>query len=319
MPYNKFFCLPGGFFCLPGTASFEHVHQQSTCTDHSSPRCRSSPVPPHVCHPALPVVCHPALPVVCHPALLVVCHPALPAVGCAQIERAEGVGEVHAVVGENFFVTTECHSLASPRWVPYSPPACLPACLPACVLACLRACLPACLPACVLARLLACVSACLLALQGHTCCTSNGPERTLRICRHCKLKFVGGAFRCAQHITCWKGLKRKDIRLCKAPIPSADRGAVRELYEGKHARREGKKKAEEMAIEACAGGAKKQCIDDFYGEGASCAKESADDAICLMWAALHLPEHLADHPLWRNCRTLSQWIRPPVLLLLCAL
>ncbi|CAI5529687.1 unnamed protein product [Closterium sp. Naga37s-1] len=131
-------------------------------------------------------------------------------------------------------------------------------------------------------------------------CTSNGPERTLRICRHCKLKFVGGAFRCAQHITRWKGLKRKDVRLCKAPIPSADRGAVRELYEGKHARREGKKKAEEMAIEACAGGAKKQCIEDFYGEGASCAKESADDAICLMWAALHLPEHLADHPLWRN-------------------
>ncbi|CAI7821798.1 unnamed protein product [Closterium sp. NIES-53] len=124
--------------------------------------------------------------------------------------------------------------------------------------------------------------------------TSNGPERTLRICRHCKLKFVGGAFRCAQHITCWKGLKRKDVRLCNAPIPSADRGAVRELYEGKHARREGKKKAEEMAIEACVGGAKKQCIEDFYGEGASCAKESADDAICLMWAALHLPEHLAD-------------------------
>ncbi|CAI5968686.1 unnamed protein product [Closterium sp. NIES-64] len=130
--------------------------------------------------------------------------------------------------------------------------------------------------------------------------TSNGPERTLRICRHCKLKFVGGAFRCAQHITRWKGLKRKDVRLCKAPIPSADRGAVRELYKGKHARKEGKKKAEEMAIEACASGAKKQCIEDFYGEGASCAKESADDAICLMWAALHLPEHLADHPLWRN-------------------
>ncbi|CAI5947883.1 unnamed protein product [Closterium sp. NIES-64] len=122
-------------------------------------------------------------------------------------------------------------------------------------------------------------------------------KRTLRICRHCKLKFVGGAFRCAQHITRWKGLKRKDVRLCKAPIPSADRGAVRELNEGKHAPREGKKKAEEMAIEACAGGAKKQCIEDFYGEGASCAKESADDAICLMWAALHLPEHLADHPL----------------------
>ncbi|CAI5937828.1 unnamed protein product [Closterium sp. NIES-65] len=115
-----------------------------------------------------------------------------------------------------------------------------------------------------------------------------------------KAKFVGGAFHCAQHITRWKGLKRKDVRLCKAPIPSADRCAVRELYKGKHARREGKKKAEEMAIEACAGGAKKQCIEDFYGEGASCAKESADDAICLMWAALHLPEHLADHPLWRN-------------------
>ncbi|CAI5948098.1 unnamed protein product [Closterium sp. NIES-64] len=90
-----------------------------------------------------------------------------------------------------------------------------------------------------------------------------------------------------------------DVRLCKAPIPAADRGAVRELYEGKHAHREGKKKAEEMAIEACAGGSK-QCIEDFYGEGASCAKDSADDAICLMWAALHLPEHLADHPLWRN-------------------
>ncbi|CAI5475124.1 unnamed protein product [Closterium sp. Yama58-4] len=130
--------------------------------------------------------------------------------------------------------------------------------------------------------------------------SSTGPERTVRTCRHCKLKFVGGAFRCAQHITRWKGLKRKDVRLCKAPIPAADRSAVRELYEGKHARREGKKKAEEMAIAACAGGSKKQCIEDFYGEGASCAKDLADDAICLMWAALHLPEHLADHPLWRN-------------------
>ncbi|GJP51356.1 hypothetical protein CLOM_g10511 [Closterium sp. NIES-68] len=31
-----------------------------------------------------------------------------------EIERARSVGEVHAVVGENFFVTTECHSVAFP-------------------------------------------------------------------------------------------------------------------------------------------------------------------------------------------------------------
>ncbi|CAI5500306.1 unnamed protein product [Closterium sp. Naga37s-1] len=38
----------------------------------------------------------------------------LPTSRLPEIERAEGVGEVHAVVGENFFVTTDCHSLASP-------------------------------------------------------------------------------------------------------------------------------------------------------------------------------------------------------------
>ncbi|CAI5482614.1 unnamed protein product [Closterium sp. Yama58-4] len=38
----------------------------------------------------------------------------LPTSRLPEIERAESVGEVHAVVGENFFVTTECHSLAFP-------------------------------------------------------------------------------------------------------------------------------------------------------------------------------------------------------------
>ncbi|CAI5521047.1 unnamed protein product [Closterium sp. Naga37s-1] len=41
-------------------------------------------------------------------------------------------------------------------------------------------------------------------------------------------------------------------------------------------------------------------MTDFYGDDAACAKQAADEALCLLFAALHIPEHHADHPLWRN-------------------
>ncbi|CAI5986770.1 unnamed protein product [Closterium sp. NIES-64] len=41
-------------------------------------------------------------------------------------------------------------------------------------------------------------------------------------------------------------------------------------------------------------------MTDFYADDAACANQAADEAISLFFAALHVPEHHADHPLWRN-------------------
>ncbi|CAI6006356.1 unnamed protein product [Closterium sp. NIES-65] len=41
-------------------------------------------------------------------------------------------------------------------------------------------------------------------------------------------------------------------------------------------------------------------MTDFYGDASACKKNDADESICLAFAALRLPEHHADHPVWRN-------------------
>ncbi|CAI7882133.1 unnamed protein product [Closterium sp. NIES-53] len=69
--------------------------------------------------------------------------------------------------------------------------------------------------------------------------------------------------------------------------------------------REEKRAAEIAAVGAINGGGsdkKKSRMSDFYGDDAACANQAADESICLFFAALHLPEHHADHPLWRNVR-----------------
>ncbi|CAI5998745.1 unnamed protein product [Closterium sp. NIES-65] len=106
-------------------------------------------------------------------------------------------------------------------------------------------------------------------------------------------------FKHFRHIVTWKGMRRREVRLCNA-APSTARNEIRALYEKKHSSRDFKRRAEEFALEAVSGRAKQGRISDTYGDAAACAKTDADDAICLMWAGLRLPEHHADHVLWRN-------------------
>ncbi|CAI5941296.1 unnamed protein product [Closterium sp. NIES-64] len=54
------------------------------------------------------------------------------------------------------------------------------------------------------------------------------------------------------------------------------------------------------ALDAVSGNPeKKSKITDFFGNEATCAKEDADNALCLLFAALKLPERIADDPVFR--------------------
>ncbi|CAI7837095.1 unnamed protein product [Closterium sp. NIES-54] len=123
-----------------------------------------------------------------------------------------------------------------------------------------------------------------------------------KVCAYCNFKFAGVVYRCAQHITGWNGMQRREVHLCTA-APKTARDTVKALYESKLKAREEKCAAEIAAVGAVNGRGsdkKKSRMSDFYGDDAACANRAADETICLFFAALHLPEHHADHPLWRN-------------------
>ncbi|CAI5526607.1 unnamed protein product [Closterium sp. Naga37s-1] len=87
--------------------------------------------------------------------------------------------------------------------------------------------------------------------------------------------------------------------------PNAVRDAERDMYEEKLAGQELKQGATAAALDdalgAVSGGSgKKGKITDIFGNEAKCDKEAADDAICLMFAGLHLPESIADEELFRH-------------------
>ncbi|CAI5962774.1 unnamed protein product, partial [Closterium sp. NIES-65] len=127
-------------------------------------------------------------------------------------------------------------------------------------------------------------------------------ENGTKVCAYCNFTFVGGVHRCAQHITSWNGMRRREVHLCTA-APKTARDAVKALYESKLKAREAKRAAEIAAVGAVNGRGsdkKKSRMSDFYGDDAACANQAADEAISLFFAALHVPEHHADHPLWRN-------------------
>ncbi|CAI7830052.1 unnamed protein product [Closterium sp. NIES-53] len=127
-------------------------------------------------------------------------------------------------------------------------------------------------------------------------------ENDTKVCAYCNFKFAGGVYRCAQHITGWNGMCRREVHLCTA-APKTARDTVKALYESRLKAREEKRAAEIAAVGAVNGGGsdkKKSRMSDFYGDDAACANQAADESICLFFAALHLPEHHADHPLWRN-------------------
>ncbi|CAI5981616.1 unnamed protein product [Closterium sp. NIES-65] len=127
-------------------------------------------------------------------------------------------------------------------------------------------------------------------------------ENGTKVCAYCNFTFVGGVHRRAQHITSWNGMRRREVHLCTA-APKTARDAVKALYESKLKAREAKRAAEIAAVGAVNGRGsdkKKSRMTDFYGDDAACANQAADEAISLFFAALHVPEHHADHPLWRN-------------------
>ncbi|CAI5523372.1 unnamed protein product [Closterium sp. Naga37s-1] len=127
-------------------------------------------------------------------------------------------------------------------------------------------------------------------------------ENDTKVCAYYNFKFAGGVYRCAQHITGWNGMRRREVHLCTA-APKTARDTVKALYESKLKAREEKREAEIAAVGAVNGGGsekKKSRMSDFYGDDATCANQAADESICLFFAALHVPEHHTDHPLWRN-------------------
>ncbi|CAI7813847.1 unnamed protein product [Closterium sp. NIES-53] len=127
-------------------------------------------------------------------------------------------------------------------------------------------------------------------------------ENDTKVCAYCNFMFTGGVYRCAQHITSWNGMRRREVHLCTA-APKTARDTVKALYESKLKAREEKRATEIAAVGAVNGGGlekKKSRMSDFYGDDAACANQAADESICLFFAALHMPEHHADHPLWRN-------------------
>ncbi|CAI5984574.1 unnamed protein product [Closterium sp. NIES-64] len=107
-------------------------------------------------------------------------------------------------------------------------------------------------------------------------------ENGTKVCAYCNFTFVGGVH-----------------------PPKTARDAVKALYKSKLKAREAKRAAEIAAVGAVNGRGsdkKKSRMTDFYGDDAVCANQAADEAISLFFAALHVPEHHADHPLWRNVR-----------------
>ncbi|CAI5948091.1 unnamed protein product [Closterium sp. NIES-64] len=113
-------------------------------------------------------------------------------------------------------------------------------------------------------------------------------------CKFCSNVYTGAAIRCAQHFTSWKGMKRREVVLCK-DAPQDVRLAMRAKYEAK---------AAEAVAAVKANGVKRARITDYLEGDATARKREADEALALAWAALHIPEHHIDHPLMVNALNL---------------
>ncbi|CAI6000540.1 unnamed protein product [Closterium sp. NIES-65] len=116
-------------------------------------------------------------------------------------------------------------------------------------------------------------------------------------CKFCSNVYTDAAIRCAQHFTSWKGMKRREVVLCK-DVPQDVRLAMRAKYEAKTAAAEEKRRAAAEAVAAVkANGVKRARITDYLEGDATARKREADEALALAWAALHIPERHIDHPL----------------------
>ncbi|CAI5953751.1 unnamed protein product [Closterium sp. NIES-64] len=113
----------------------------------------------------------------------------------------------------------------------------------------------------------------------------------------------GGTTRCAVHLAKWKGQDGRPIRLCKDVSPKV-REEVRAMYENKEENKSMKRGAAAAALDSVLGAVtacaeKKGKITEFFGDEATCAKEDADNALCLMISVLKLPERIVDDPVFR--------------------
>ncbi|CAI5981478.1 unnamed protein product [Closterium sp. NIES-64] len=121
----------------------------------------------------------------------------------------------------------------------------------------------------------------------------------VRVYKYCAIEFKGGAFRCAQHLAKWKGQRSRDVRRC-GKVPPDVRAAVRAHYEKKASNRDGKRRAEDAALDAVWEVRRKAASPTSLATRRNARRGKADNSVCLFFAGCRIPEHHADNPLWRN-------------------
>ncbi|CAI6011562.1 unnamed protein product [Closterium sp. NIES-65] len=118
-------------------------------------------------------------------------------------------------------------------------------------------------------------------------------------CKYCFKVFSRAAIRCAQHLSSWKKMKRREVALC-GKAPADVRLKIRKKYEAQAAAKEEKQRAVLAAIASVKAGGKRARMTDYLEGDAAAAKSEAHEGLALMIAACRLPENLVEHPLFVN-------------------
>ncbi|CAI7862217.1 unnamed protein product [Closterium sp. NIES-53] len=118
-------------------------------------------------------------------------------------------------------------------------------------------------------------------------------------CKYCPLVFSGAAIRCAQHLTSWKTMKRREVTLRKN-APADVRLAMKSKYEKQAADAEERGRSTEATIASVTPGGKWSRITDYLAGDAASARREAHQSLALMFAGCHIPEQIVDHPLFVN-------------------
>ncbi|CAI5930946.1 unnamed protein product [Closterium sp. NIES-65] len=116
-------------------------------------------------------------------------------------------------------------------------------------------------------------------------------------CKYCFKVFSGAAIRCAQHLSSWKKMKRREVTLC-GKAPADVRLEIRKKYEAQAAVKEEKQRAVLAAIASVKAGGKRARMTDYLEGDAAAAKREAHEGLALMIAVCRLPENLIEHPLF---------------------
>ncbi|CAI5498717.1 unnamed protein product [Closterium sp. Naga37s-1] len=118
-------------------------------------------------------------------------------------------------------------------------------------------------------------------------------------CKYCPLVFSGAAIRCAQHLTSWKTMKRREVTLCKN-APADVRLAMKSKYEKQAAVAEERRRSTEAAIASGTPGGKRSPITNYLAGNAASTRREAHRSLALMFGGCHIPEQIVDHPLFVN-------------------